>query len=87
MSRQDIIRAWKDDEFRNSLSAEERALLPENPAGEVELTLSELEAVEAGSPTGGPICWSISISVALSIEICYSMYAGGTCDAGSFGCC
>ena len=28
MSQQDIIRAWKDPEFRNSLSEEQRSQLP-----------------------------------------------------------
>jgi mersacidin/lichenicidin family type 2 lantibiotic len=34
----DIIRAWKDAEYRNSLSEAERAALPPNPAGIVELS-------------------------------------------------
>ncbi len=32
----DIIRAWKDEDYRSSLSEEERNQLPENPAGQVE---------------------------------------------------
>ncbi|QBD80928.1 mersacidin/lichenicidin family type 2 lantibiotic [Ktedonosporobacter rubrisoli] len=40
----DIVRAWKDESYRESLSEEERALLPENPAG-VELSESSLETV------------------------------------------
>jgi mersacidin/lichenicidin family type 2 lantibiotic len=35
MSIQDIIRAWKDANYRESLSEEQRALLPSNPIGEV----------------------------------------------------
>jgi len=46
MSRFDIIRAWKNATVRQSLSAAERALLPENPAGAVELTEAEAEVVE-----------------------------------------
>jgi mersacidin/lichenicidin family type 2 lantibiotic len=34
----DIIRAWKDPEYRLSLSEAERALLPGHPAGFMELT-------------------------------------------------
>jgi mersacidin/lichenicidin family type 2 lantibiotic len=49
MSHQDIIRAWKDEEYRNSLSESERAQLPENPAGLIELADSELEAVAGGN--------------------------------------
>lgn len=33
MSNADVIRAWKDDAYRMSLSPEERAALPANPAG------------------------------------------------------
>lgn len=45
MSRVDIVRAWKDAEYNESLGAEERASLPENPAGLVELTDAELATV------------------------------------------
>ena len=44
----DIIRAWKDARYRSSLSAEEQALLPENPAGSIELDEEELDAVIGG---------------------------------------
>lgn len=53
MSHEHIIRAWKDEDFRNSLSDAERSLLPEHPAGLVELTDTELRAV--GGMTG-PKC-------------------------------
>jgi mersacidin/lichenicidin family type 2 lantibiotic len=49
MSRIDVIRAWKDEAFRQSLSEAERALLPQNPAGPVELTEAEAAAVEGGA--------------------------------------
>jgi len=48
MSRIDIIRAWKDEAFRLSLSEADRASLPANPAGPVELTEAEAAAVEGG---------------------------------------
>jgi mersacidin/lichenicidin family type 2 lantibiotic len=55
MSQENIIRAWKDESFRNSLSEEERALLPEHPAGS--LTDTELEKVAGGEPyTIAPGC-------------------------------
>ncbi len=44
----DIARAWKDEAYRQSLSSEELALLPANPAGELELNDAELEAVHGG---------------------------------------
>jgi mersacidin/lichenicidin family type 2 lantibiotic len=43
-----IVRAWKDEFYRQSLSDEERAQLPENPVGELELTEAELEGVFGG---------------------------------------
>ncbi len=43
MSHKDIIKAWKDEEFRNSLSNEQQALLPTNPAGLLELTDEALD--------------------------------------------
>jgi mersacidin/lichenicidin family type 2 lantibiotic len=62
MSHQNIIRAWKNEEYRNSLSDAERAQLPENPAGLIELPDEELDAVAAGggpilnNTSGGPYC-------------------------------
>ena len=46
MSRLDVIRAWKDAAYRNSLSAAEKAMLPANPAGAVELTDAEAATVD-----------------------------------------
>jgi mersacidin/lichenicidin family type 2 lantibiotic len=43
----DIIRAWKDEEYRLSLTEEQRALLPDNPAG-MELSDVDLEGVAGG---------------------------------------
>ena len=45
----DIIRAWKDEEYRLSLTEEQRALLPDNPAGhQIELSDADLESVVGG---------------------------------------
>ena len=56
MSNNKIIRAWKDPVFRNSLSNEERALLPENPAGIVELTDAQLEGAGAKGLPDSYLC-------------------------------
>lgn len=42
MSKIDIVRAWRDESYRLSLSEAERASLPESPAGPVELTDADL---------------------------------------------
>jgi len=41
----DIVRAWKDESYHQSLSVEQQSMLPTNPAGEIDLTDAELEAV------------------------------------------
>ncbi len=52
MLNENIIRAWKDENFRNSLSNQERALLPGNPAGSVELSDEVLGTVAGGLMMG-----------------------------------
>ncbi len=60
MSIKDIIRAWEDPAYRKILSNEERAMLPANPVGEIELTEAELTEVwgagAKGSNGGGNGC-------------------------------
>lgn len=56
----DIIWAWKDVEYRSTLSAAERAALPHHPAGLVEVPEEELAAVAGGKSyftgTCGRVC-------------------------------
>ncbi|TMC19290.1 MAG: mersacidin/lichenicidin family type 2 lantibiotic [Chloroflexi bacterium] len=42
------VRAWKDEMYRKRLSSEEQAMLPVCPAGALELTDADLEAVQGG---------------------------------------
>lgn len=51
MSEKDIIRAWKDEDYRNSLSDSARAALPAHPAGLVEIRDEDVEAVAGGTAT------------------------------------
>ncbi len=44
----DIARAWKDPEYRKTLTPEELASLPPNPAGPAELSENELGEVSGG---------------------------------------
>ena len=48
MSNRRTIRAWKDEVFRLSLSEAERASLPQNLVGPIELSDAELGAVGGG---------------------------------------
>ena len=44
----DVVRAWRDAEYRNSLSDDERANLPEHPAGLAEIDNDLLKGVTGG---------------------------------------
>jgi mersacidin/lichenicidin family type 2 lantibiotic len=48
MNTRDIIRAWKDELFRKSLSSDQQALLPAHPAGEIVLSTEEMANVNGG---------------------------------------
>ncbi|MEU0880955.1 mersacidin/lichenicidin family type 2 lantibiotic [Lentzea sp. NPDC005914] len=48
MSGDDIVRYWKDEEYRLGLGAA-GSLLPANPAGMLELTDEALESLVAGA--------------------------------------
>lgn len=45
----DVVRAWKDEEYRQSLMAAGYEI-PENPAGAVELSEEDLAKVAGGLP-------------------------------------
>jgi mersacidin/lichenicidin family type 2 lantibiotic len=47
----DIVRAWKDPEYRKTLTSEELASLPPNPAGQPELTEEELATIAGAGAT------------------------------------
>jgi mersacidin/lichenicidin family type 2 lantibiotic len=56
MSHLNIIRAWKDEEYRKSLSEAHRVQLPDHPAGTIELTDADLAAVDGGISSPAPQC-------------------------------
>lgn len=78
---EDIIRSWKDDDFRNNLTPEEAAAFPENPAGFMELSDADLGAVAGGAQ----ISWSADTTNCWSLAKCPSL--GGSCAMFTLGCC
>jgi mersacidin/lichenicidin family type 2 lantibiotic len=54
MTRHEIIRAWRDPEYRNRLSQAERELLPAHPAGLIELSDDDLLGAAGGKPPSTP---------------------------------
>ncbi len=81
MTTANVVLAWKDEEYRASLSLAEQALLPAHPAGLIELRGTGLERIsEEGleAPTGA----------ALTFGCCSSGDAcSGTHFFASIGCC
>jgi mersacidin/lichenicidin family type 2 lantibiotic len=83
MSHEDIIHAWKDEEYRNNLSEEQRAQLPENPAGLIELPDESMQTIAGGRantdkpifgiciPTIGAGDPCNNISIKLVLEFCF----------------
>ena len=74
MSEEDIIRAWNDEDYRSTLSDEEKAKLPPNPAGEIELTDEELAQIQGGLDLGGcpPPITTITIGIISVTGTCAS---------------
>ena len=72
----DIVRAWKDEAYRQQLSSEEQAMLPANPAGSLELSDAELETVNGASAvnTNSLIC--------LQSVLVYCFTINGNCGNG-----
>lgn len=75
----DIVRAWKDETYRQSLRGE---AIPANPAGEVELSSEEMESGWGGS-FGGPGFGGPGGFFGLSHENFQSLSAGD-CNAAVF---
>ena len=64
MNNLNVVRAWKDEEYRLRLSNDERAKVPGHPAGLVELTDGDLGGVGGGT-------WTIiPVTIFLSILLC-----------------
>ena len=84
-----IVRAWKDADYRESLSAEEQALLPENPAEAIDLDDTELDTAVGGS-TWSAVSVGLSLATVLSQcpSICiHGTSICGTCAVFTNGCC
>jgi mersacidin/lichenicidin family type 2 lantibiotic len=71
-----IVRAWKDPEYRRELPTP-----PWNPAGLVELSEDEMSGV------GGGTSWACA-TVTLTVTVCSPTGTlCGSCSMGTSGCC
>lgn len=48
------MHAWASESFRSGVTTEEQALLPDHPAGLIELTDVDLDEVVGGLPSATP---------------------------------
>ena len=94
MSHIDIIRAWKDEEYRLSLSDAERATLPDHPAGLIELSDADLNAAgvaDTDKLASIGCCQGLTTDTCFVWQTCsttcYATVCHGTCGAFSIGCC
>jgi mersacidin/lichenicidin family type 2 lantibiotic len=75
MSDLNVIRAWKDEEYRSSLSAAERAGAPPNPAGAVGISATEQNDVDG--PPGSWFACNSRDWMPCSVMMCPTYLAGG----------
>jgi mersacidin/lichenicidin family type 2 lantibiotic len=84
MSKVNIVRAWKDAEYRQALSEAERALLPQHPAGIVELSDDDLAYTAGGTDTGTDTWQLVTYGCCPTVFPCTG---GGTHNIATIGCC
>ena len=85
VSTEDIINAWRDEEYRDSLDEELRAALPESPVGAIDLSEEELEGVEGGTDTD--VLTAVTAILTVIGSGSCSIIDGGTCEGDTTGCC
>jgi mersacidin/lichenicidin family type 2 lantibiotic len=84
----DVVRAWKDEAYRQTLDDEQLSTLPANPAGE--LSDSELASVCGGSNGPWDPYWGFGVGIASSSSSLASILRhrlhswGLTCDIDVF---
>lgn len=82
MSSHQIVRAWRDHEYWLSLTETDRAQVPENPAGLVELMDVELEHV-----TGQTHAFTHCFASCTCYESCWGTCDGTVAVSGGICCC
>ena len=56
MSSLDIIRAWKDEDYRLGLTDAQRAMLPDSPVGLIELSDADMGLLAGGTGSCSNSC-------------------------------
>jgi mersacidin/lichenicidin family type 2 lantibiotic len=68
----DIVRAWKDADYRVNLTTEELTALPTNPLGELEFGLSEAELALINGGTDSEEALAANRPMTFSRKLCYT---------------
>lgn len=76
----DIIRAWKDEDYYSNLDEEELRLLPENPAGIIELSDEQMEGVSGGGLKDNSFA---ACNINFNVNFNISVGEGATCNINS----
>jgi len=81
VSKIDIVRAWKDAQYRQHLSAEEQVMLPEHPAGSIELTAEELSQAAGAAiiASQGPFTEGCCATIFFTTPCCPTAAFTATC--------
>jgi mersacidin/lichenicidin family type 2 lantibiotic len=82
MTTDKIIRAWKDEDFRNTLTESERTALPGNPAGIIDLTDADI-----AKASGAEDITFLIFCASTDIDCDSTTIVAGTCKMWTQGCC
>jgi mersacidin/lichenicidin family type 2 lantibiotic len=80
----DVIRAWKDQRYYLSLTAEQREALPAHPAGLINLSDSDLRQAFGGSGSSNTDC-SIPHVACSNVSACDPSCSSTNCV--TYACC
>jgi mersacidin/lichenicidin family type 2 lantibiotic len=85
MPKLDVVRAWKDEEYANSLTDLQKAMLPANPAGILELSDQDLHGASGGAAAQTPTITIYSFDPFCQSLMFSCITLGCTVTIGSIG--
>jgi mersacidin/lichenicidin family type 2 lantibiotic len=75
MNKEQTIRAWKDEDYRLSLSEMELSVLPEHPAGLIELADVETDLVAGGTTSNlTPLTDTLVANSQIGFTVCCDFF-------------
>jgi mersacidin/lichenicidin family type 2 lantibiotic len=71
----EVVRAWKDEQYRETLTEEQQAEMPEHPAGAIEFEEPEPEGENAFRPVRAG-CFTLVGGISIHIPHTYNKGCG-----------